>query len=290
MESDKWIRKLFALLVEMGFELQSPQSHRKVIYKGDKLKKPCSLVIQSHAKESSKRDIMSYIKRTLRAADAPPEMIERLNSFPIGFVADGMTIQQIDQELYDAISKKDVRLIAEVAVELGKAISEQGADSYQIEAFNLMDAEAKRLDEVYKCFVKTRDMLQDIFEQAFLSYTESHGYLVFTTDQYGNICCDFDADVCEKYSFEIVGFDKTSDEIIIKGLFTGDLGEMLNNAGYSKLFEVSFFGNADRFRCVVSSKGDIAGFDIEPNWNLSAIQAQELVDKVDQERVFIFLR
>jgi len=43
MESDKWIRKLFALLVEMGFELQSAQRHRKVIYKGDKLKNLAAL-------------------------------------------------------------------------------------------------------------------------------------------------------------------------------------------------------------------------------------------------------
>jgi len=290
VESDKWIRKLLALLVKMGFELQAPQSHRKVIYKGDKLKKPCDLVIQSHAKDSSKRDIMSYIKRTLRAAGAPADMISQLDSLPISFVPDGMSIQQIDDELYSALSKRDSRLVAEIAVELGKAISDQGAADYTIKAFMLLDEEIKRQNEVYNCYKMIRDMLCDIFEKAFMAYTERYGYLEFTLKDFRISCSEFDADICDKYSLYIDGADKTDDELILKGMFTGDLGNHLNIAGYDGSFQVSFFGNADDRRCVISSANDISGFDLGVNLNLSSAAAHELVDNIAQERVLIYLR
>ena len=99
-----------------------------------------------------------------------------------------------------------------------------------------------------------------------------------------------DADICEKYSLYIDGADKTDDELILKGMFTGDLGNHLNIAGYDGSFQVSFFGNADDRRCVISSLNDISGFDLGVNLNLSSIAAHELVDNIAQERVLIFLR
>ena len=233
---------------------------------------------------------MSYIKRTLRAAEAPADMISRLDSLAISFVADGMSIQQIDDALYDALLHRDSRLVAEIAVELGKAISDHGDVDYSINAFTLLDADIKRREEVYSCYVKTRDMLQEIFEQAFMTYSERYGYLEFTSKYFGVSCSEFDADICEKYSFQMVGTDKTSDELILKGMFTGDLGDHLNNAGYNGLFQVSFFGNADDRRCVISSPNDISGFDLEANWNLSSSAAHKLVDNIAQERVLIYLR
>jgi len=73
-------------------------------------------------------------------------------------------------------------------------------------------------------------------------------------------------------------------------MFTGDLGDHLNNAGYNGLFQVSYFGDVNNRRCVVSSANDISGFDLEANWNLSPAIAHELVDNIEQQRVLMYLR
>jgi len=120
---------------------------------------------------------MSYIKRTLRAAEAPADMISRLDSLPISFIADGMNIQQIDDALYDAVTLGDGRLAAEIALELGKAIAELDNADYTIKAFMRLDADIKRQEDIYRCYVQIRDILQEIFEQAFMTYNERYGYL-----------------------------------------------------------------------------------------------------------------
>jgi len=289
MESDKWIRKLFALLVEMGFELQSPQSHRKVIYKGDKLKKPCSLVIQSHAKESSKRDIMSYIKRTLRAADAPPEMIERLSSFPIGFVADGMTIQQIDDALYDALQRYDKNLIAEIALELGRAIAEDNSN-YQVKAFDKVNADTKNLDQLMGGFSSIRKLLVGIFEQALKDQLERHETFELHTSNFKPVTDRFDDDIHNKYSFRIIGIDKSDDVFTLNCQFTNDMANILSNGHLSNFFSVSFYGDEYEDGHTITSVHDIGRFSFTENYNISLDHLRDLEDQIKQEVVLIYLR
>ena len=167
MEHDKWIRKLVAILVEMGFEPQAPQAHRKFVYRGDKCKHEVNLVIQSHAKESSKKAIVGYVKRTLREAGADMEMISKLDKLAFGFIADGMSIDEIDDALFDALKTNETGLAAEIGIELGKAIIEQGADSYSIRAFNLIDNQKNTQSQVRVILEDVVITLKDIFRQAF---------------------------------------------------------------------------------------------------------------------------
>lgn len=289
MESDKWIRKLFALLESMGFELQAAQSHRKVVYTGDKLSKPCTLIIQSHAKESSKRDIMSYIKRTLRAADAPADMISQLDSFPIGFIADGMTISQIDHALYDALKYHDNLLIAEIALELGKALAEQNND-YQVTAIDKTNADKIYHQNLQQCFKNINDILRNIFEQALQAEIDIYGSYELTPYQNSRNIEHFDTEIYDKYSLKITGSSKSDDEFILNCEFTNDLGDILISGGFGSLFSVSFNGDEYLDCYTITSIHEIYRFSSLINWNLSLDEAREVLDKVNQEQVKIYLR
>ena len=290
MEHDKWIRKLVAILVEMGFEPQAPQAHRKFVYRGDKCKHEVNLVIQSHARESSKKAIVGYVKRTLREAGADMEMISKLDKLAFGFIADGLSIDEIDDALFAALNTNDTELAAEIGIELGKAIIEQGADSYSIRAFNLIDNQKNTQSQVRVILEDVVITLKDIFRQAFAEHLNRHGSFEIFSHGHMHKTSSFDQDVLEKYSFAIISEQCDEDEFSLSGCFIGDLASTLAKHDHSIGFEAVFANETGDDYVYFTEVDDFSSLRMKHNLKISTETAQSLKSAVDDERLIIFMR
>lgn len=289
MEHDKWIRKLVAILVEMGFEPQAPQAHRKFVYRGDKCKHEVNLVIQSHAKESSKKAIVSYVKRTLREAGADMEMISMLDKLAYGFIADGKSIDEIDVALFDALKTNDTAMAAAIGIELGKAIIEQGADSYSVKAFDQFDDYNNQNLLALKAFNNIEHMLSDLFLAAFKEHINRHGYFeLHKSLLYGNTS-KFDRDILEKYSFKISGQRGDKDELILSGSFTGQIENILTSHDCYHTFDAVFNNYTGDDSAWFTDADDYSTLRMPYNPNMSLEQASQLETQIEHQRLINYL-
>ena len=289
MEHDKWIRKLVAILVEMGFEPQAPQAHRKFVYRGDKCKHEVNLVIQSHAKESSKKAIVSYVKRTLREAGADMEMISKLDNLAFGFIADGLSIDEIDDALFAALKTNETELAAEIGIELGKAIIEQGADSYNIKAFGQFADYNNQSLLARKAFNNIKHMLSDLFLAAFKEHINRYGYFeLYKSSLYGGTS-QFDHDICEKYSLKISGQSVDTDELILSGSFTDEIKNLLTSHNLHPSFDAVFNNNTGDDNACFTDEDDYSTLRMAYNPNMSLEQANQLETEIEHQRLINYL-
>jgi len=289
MEHDKWIRKLVAILVEIGFEPQAAQAHRKFVYRGDKCKHEVNLVIQSHAKESSKKAIVGYVKRTLREAGADVAMIARLDKLAYGFIADDMSINEIDNALFKALKTNETELAAEIGIELGKAIIEQGADSYNIRAFDQFADHNNQSLLARKAFNNIKHMLSDLFLAAFKEHINRYGYFELYKSSFYGKTSQLDHDILEKYSLQMSGQSVDADELILSGSFTGEIKNLLTSHNCSPLFDAVFSNSTGDDNACFTDADDYSTLRMAQNPNMSLEQANQLETEIEHQRLINYL-
>ncbi|NDB68839.1 MAG: hypothetical protein EB015_12700 [Methylocystaceae bacterium] len=289
MDQDKWIRKLARILTDMGFEDKGPATHRKYVYSGDRCTQECNLVIQSHAKETSKRAIVGYVKRTMRAAGVDPKMIAELDKLPLGFIAVGMKIDEIDDALFDALVSNDAELAAEIGIELGKQLKDPANKNFNPSAFDRLEKRKNNQKELYRHEKHCEDILTDIMSSALEAHINRHGYFEITCGQVSRQISEFEPDIVDQYELDIISCDANADEYILKSICKNEIADVLKDAGYSNFIEAVINNNTgDDFTSLYDSD-DLVRTNLMRSSKATVSGTQKLAEQLDQIRTKIAL-
>ena len=287
MDQDKWIRKLARILTDMGFEDKGPATHRKYVYNGDRCTQECNLVIQSHAKETSKRAIVGYVKRTMRAAGADPQMIAELDKLPLGFIAHGMKIDEIDDALYDALVSNDAELAAEIGIELGKQLKDPANTSYTIRAFSRKSQHQNNLNNLTSLHRQIENIILDLVQFEIDEHIYRHGSFFIDTRSLINEMSQLDDDISEKYQIRIKGIEGKSNDIAMTCIFIDEIAAAFTEAGYVNVFSASVDDD--------DGEGDITLFDTQSIYSIRLLRPpsatipmmQDLISVLDAHRTMM---
>ena len=289
MEHDKWIRKLVAILVEMGFEPQAPQAHRKFVYRGDKCKHEVNLVIQSHAKESSKKAIVGYVKRTLREAGADMEMISKLDKLAFGFIADGMSIDEIDDALFAALKTNETGLAAEIGIELGKSLSEPANKNYAVNAFARQSQHQNNLNQLTKFHNEIEDIIQDLFTLEIYEHIHRHGTFFIDTRGMINEISQLDDDISAKHQIQIKGIDGQSGHITLTCVFIDEIAAALAASGYVTAFKADVDDEDGESNIILTETNSIYSIHLPHPPSTDASKMEELISVLSSHRTMMAL-
>jgi len=233
---------------------------------------------------------MSYIKRTLRAADAPQDMINRLDSLALGYIVVNQTPEQVDNDLYDAIAKNNSLLAAEIALELGKIIIEPANSNYVIKCFDKLELYNAQDKQLISYHDKINHIFYDIFKLALNAQLERKGYYIFSPRAENINQIQFDDDISDRYQFDIISGRQSDEYLILTCLAKDELAEVLTSSCYPITFEAFFQTYVGDFQVMIISADQITKISIQPNLKLNLSSTHEFYEKISPIHVAILMK
>ena len=265
-EYDKWVRKLVAVLLELGFEDVSSKGgkHRKFRYDGPLIDTPYTATIPSHVKSSSRRPLLGELRRSLRECGAKPELTQRFDNFTLQMIAvdPSDSIEEIEEKLYDALNSNDKLAIAELSLALAAA-KLAASDKIESSAVSRYSLEARDGSAFLDLTREINAIVEDQFKRAFDHHIEEFG--LFSVDilpfHSGSRISEFSAENSLSFGFELDGC--LPDEVQpfeLYGNCTGFTASVLQKHGAGTRFDLLLDNESGEMNNVYKDSKSIYGF------------------------------
>ena len=268
-EYDKWVRKLVAVLLELGFEDVSSKGgkHRKFRYDGELIDIPYTATVPSHVKSSSRRAFLGGLRRSLKECGANPELIQRFDNFTLQMLAvdPSDSIEEIEEKLYDALNSNDKLAVAELSLAL--AAAKLGAsDKIDSSAVSRYSVEVRDRAAYLDLTREINGILEDQLKRAFDHHIEEFGS--FSVDirlfHSGKRFSEFSTETVQRYGFEIVGC--LLDDIQpfeLYGNCTGFIASVLQKYGAGTRFDLLLDNDNGEMNNVYWDSNSVYGFQLD---------------------------
>ena len=290
-EQDKWTRKLVRLLKELGFtDVSSKRApHRKYRLESDKLQKPCTVVVQRKMHEYARADAIKQIVDNLKDAGANDSLISQFDKMALG-----MLLAEPDDDFEDligslktAIKMNDRRAVAVASFELGRRIEKGHRHENSSIIFDIFEEEDNIKNKEIKYKNEITDILSDLFERALRAHIDRNGCFEFYARFGGNVD-RFDEEVVNHFGFKITSHSAGDDEIVLSGIFAGELKEIFLTFTDRLHFEASIIdedGETDKsiYRTDDFYKVRLPFLELESN------EYEQMIKQLDQYRLMQIL-